>query len=178
MPKNTIKFSGVAEMCAALSGLREEIRASILSKAVDAGAIPIVTAAKRMAPVLSGSLRESITHVVKVNKENGTAYSIIGPDRGYYVNGAALSGAAKKFRGALGADKPANYAHLVEYGHATAKHGSNLRKGVGASNGTVPAKPFLRPAVMMGADAAAEAMAQSIDHSLTNSKALARVVTA
>jgi hypothetical protein len=96
---------------------------------------PTVAAARALAPVgETGGLRRSIGFAVRVYRRGGrSVYGIVGPRRGFGVNGT----------------EPANYAHLVEYGHAIAV-GGRLTRGrriqLGVLAGTVAARPFLRPA--------------------------------
>ena len=179
MARTEIKITGTAELCALLQGLREDMRADMLGRAVDAGAEPILQGAKRMVPVGTGALRNSLTKAVRKDQEKGTAYAIIGPDRAYYQDGQRINGRlGNKFARFIGSSKPANYAHLVEFGHRIAAKGAEsqiLRKArrspgtqdiLGQTSGVVPAKPFMRPAVMAGAAEAADIMAGVIDAEL------------
>jgi hypothetical protein len=134
-------------------------QADILERGVKAACEPILSAAKMFAQrsEQTGALRDSLTiKTVKYsNRGKATAVGLVGPDREYRVNGKKAGKLATLFAATKGqARRPANYAHLVEYGHRIAKGGTLTRKngrgskGTGTEGGFVPAKPFLRPAVI------------------------------
>jgi NaMN:DMB phosphoribosyltransferase len=107
----------------------------VMGDAIAQAVRPIVAAIKARTPVDSGALRRSITATVKRYPNGGKIIGFVGPDRDYYAAGKRLKkGASKK-----GSDRPAMYAHLPEFGH---------RKAGG--EGTVAAKPFMRPGVAAG----------------------------
>lgn len=167
---------GMPALSSALRGLSEDMRSVILADGVKLAVKPIEVAAKRFAKrsERTGALRASITSKVVAYKESGKAVGMVGPDRKYYSKGKAV-----KNLGALFAKKrvrPANYAHLIEWGHVIAKGGKTRpvyhlklentggfsakgrplkrwkRAGVkeeatGKAGGWVHAKPFIRPAV-------------------------------
>lgn len=139
---------GVQNLTRALEALSEDVRAEVLGVAVKKAIEPIKIAAKRFAKrsERTGALRASITTKVVVYKQNGKAVGLVGPDRAYYSRGKKV-----KKLGLLHADaRPANYAHLVEYGHhaVAPRKGSSIRKKTASVTGWVAAKPFIRPAVM------------------------------
>lgn len=172
-----------AALSAALRAISSpETQAEILEKAVKAACQPILVAAKRYAKrsEQTGALRDSLTIKTKsyVNDNRAVAVGMVGPDRKYRVRGKIAGALSVLFAAAKGnARRPADYAHLVEYGHRIAK-GGNLRdkheltlvrtgaysksgrevrrwrrgKIIEAAKGTVaghvPAKPFLRPALV------------------------------
>ena len=103
---------------------------------------PLVEAVRDAAPVnedphgqiegaRAGSLKQSIGVVMRKKKRGRGWLAVVGPVRGMGKGGA----------------EPANYAHLVEYGHrvAHAKTGKLNRKSDAAPHGEVPAHPFMRP---------------------------------
>lgn len=135
-----------AQTSAILESMAEDMRATVLEGGVKALCRPIEIAAKRFAKrsERTGALRESITTKTKAYKKDGKAVGLVGPDKSYYRGGKK----AGKLEALLGADRPANYAHLIEYGHhaVAPKKGTTLRKKTATAITWVPAKPFLRPA--------------------------------
>ena len=166
----------MADLSYALIGMAEDMRSVVLVKGVKEAVKPILVAAKRFSKrsERTGALRASLTTKVIGYKNSGKAVGLVGPDRNYYSKGKAVKGlgalfAAKRIR-------PANYAHLVEYGHVIAKGGKvrpvyNIKliktggfsakgkplkrwkrfgikeQAKGTVGGWVPPKPFIRPAV-------------------------------
>lgn len=153
MAKNssTYRRECAAELTAALRQLSHDVRAQVLESGTKAAIRPILTAAKRFAKrsERTGALRESLTTKVKVYAANGKAVGLVGPDRNYYRRGKRVSKNVASF---VGADRPANYAHLIEFGHMAVKprKGTSLRKKTAelGKKSWVPPKPFIRPAVL------------------------------
>lgn len=147
---------GIDAHSRALRALSADLRGKILGKAVGEAIAPVLVAAKRFAKrsVRTGALRNSLTSKVVVY-DSGVAVGLVGPNKAYYSGGKRISKLTAAVRGQ--ADRPANYAHLVEFGHyqvAGNSAGKTLkrkgrRKASLARSGKkwVPAKPFLRPAV-------------------------------
>lgn len=145
---------GLGELSAALQGIPRDLRTQVLAVAVKKAAAPVVRAAKQFAQRSrrTGALQKSITSTVRKYKNDGVAVAVIGPDKAYYGDGKRL----KKGADRTGADKPANYAHLVEFGHlsragtgtnvATAK-GTSRRKGTFEAQSFILPQPFMRPAL-------------------------------
>lgn len=160
-------LSNFDEMRALCAGLPAAMEARVMSDALGVAAKPIVAAAKAKAPVRSGALRRSIIAVVRRYPKAGKVLAIIGPDKNYYQGGKRVkSGQAK-----TGMDRPANYAHLVEFGHysaaATGKSvaatkGTTRRKGNFAEASFVRAQPFLRPAVASAGGQATRELARGV----------------
>lgn len=159
LPNNSATYKhvlGADSLSAALRALPLDMQARTLASAVKEVCIPIEIAAKRFAKrsKRTGALSNSITHKIVVYPKTGKAVGLVGPDRNYYIQGRRLSAKGGKLGALYGADRPANYAHLVEYGHRIAKGGALTRldgkgkKGKGTVGGFVPAKPFIRPAVI------------------------------
>lgn len=142
---------GTAALSSALLGLGEAMRATILEAGVKRLCAPVLVAAKRYAKrsERTGALRGSLTVKTINYKASGKAVGLVGPDRAYYRGGKKTG----KLGALFGADRPANYAHLVEFGHHVVApiSGTSRRKknAVPAKNGAtwVPAKPFIRPAL-------------------------------
>lgn len=148
-----LKFvKGIGALSDVLRGLPEEMRGTILVGGVKRAIAPILVSARRYAKrsERTGALRASLTTKTVNYARNGKAVGLVGPDRAYYRRGKK----AGKLGALFGADRPANYAHLVEYGHhavAPIKNTSRRKKtAVPAKTGRswVPAKPFLRPALL------------------------------
>lgn len=141
---------GLGALTAALRALPEDMRQRTLASGVKEALVPIEVAAKRFAKRSeeTGALRDSITHKVVNYPTSGKCVGLVGPDRNYYSHGKKLKGALSRL---LVRDqrRPANYAHLVEYGHVMVAptKGTSRRKGTATTTGFVPAKPFIRPAI-------------------------------
>lgn len=152
MSKTSLSYvTGSEALTSALRAIPADIRTEILARGTKEAIQPIKIAAKRYAKrsEATGALRESITDKVKSYPENAKAVGLVGPDRQYYARGkrvsafgALLSGKARR--------RPANYAHLVENGHVAVapRKGTSRRKGSATVAGWVPARPFIRPAVL------------------------------
>lgn len=174
------KLTGLEEIRATLRQLPEETQRKVMAVAVRKAAKPMVAAAKTYAlrSVRTGALRNSIDVVVKKSR-SGDSYAIVGPARGYFVSGKRL----KKGADARGADQPANYAHLVEFGHHSAAgtgvvlsktRGKSRRKGTLNAVSFVRPKPFMRPAVLTTQEQVAANMAEGVAAGLA--QALKRIV--
>lgn len=162
MARNSIikagRLAGLDDLQAVLQGVPQDLRGRILADGVRAGARPIRDGARRLAPRDTGALAKSIDIVVR--RYRGAAVAVVGPDRSYYRGRKRV----KRGESARGAARPANYAHLVEFGHVAVanRKGTSLRKGTATALGYVPAKPFLRPAVLGAAGAAGDAIHRAV----------------
>lgn len=151
-----------------LKAVPQEVKMRVAASAVGEAAKPFVRAAKAKAPVRTGALRQSITSVIRSYKKSGRVMAIIGPSLDYFQGGKRLKGTSKGGK----VDRPANYAHLVEFGHysrtATGEFGGfakgfKRRKSSGArlaqdARSFILAQPFLRPAIDAGQSAAEAAL--------------------
>jgi hypothetical protein len=141
-------ITGITQLREVLALLPADMAGEILGRATKEAIQPIKVAAKRFAKRSedTGALRASITDKVKVYPQSGKAVGLVGPDRAYYRRGKKVG----KLGALFWSNKPANYAHLVEYGHVAVapKRGTSLRKNTARRVGFVPAKPFIRPAVV------------------------------
>lgn len=168
-------ITGMDSMTAVLQALPREMRANLLAAGVDAAAEPVVKLAKAYAKSSrrTGALVESISHRVKKYPTSAKALAVIGPARGYYRGGKVLAKGSDR----RGSDNPANYAHLVEFGHhvVAPKKNTTRRKGtaVKAKSGAiwVPGKPFLRPAMLSGRSAAEAAMQKALSSGIERVRA-------
>lgn len=148
MPKNNMKFDldikGIAEVVSKMKALSDTKQTDRkLAASMKKAAKPILAVAKSKVPVDEGHLRSSLAMNTKINKRSGNRNVRIGPDDSVYrsfegnVNdegtGSISYTGSKK--------RPANYAHLVEFGHEV----KNKKKG--PVIGQVQRTPFLRPAM-------------------------------
>lgn len=156
----------------ALQSMPVEMRQKGAVDAVTRGAKVIVAKAKALAPKETGALKKSIGQVIR-NRASKVKdpYAVIGARNGQF----ASKGKVKKY--------PANYAHLVEFGHHIVQIGSGTlyddgslnrqtkRKthkskigltGQGTSLMFILGRPFLRPAFAVSVRSASKAMALSI----------------
>lgn len=117
------QFFGTKEMEQVFRAIPERMQNNVMSSAVRGGATVVKNAAKQnlisRGSIRTGLLHRSINTRIKKYREDGTVYAAIGPR--YDVVGTTPDG--KRIR-------PANYAHLVEFGTVNTR-----------------AKPFLRPAI-------------------------------
>lgn len=168
----TRTITGLGNLTLLLRSIPAEVRQTILAEGVAEAAEPIVVAAKIYAARSrdTGALQASLTHVVRNYPANATALAVIGPDKQYYRHGKKVGG-----KNRAGANRPANYAHLVEFGHIAVKPkaGSSRRKKTAEATGIVPAKPFLRPALANSEELAIERLAIGINNGVT--RALGRL---
>lgn len=169
----TVQIHGLAELQRSLDQLPAKIEANVLRGALRAGANVIADEARRLVPVNTGQLRESIRVSVRPFPGGKLVATVKAGGRfKVYASGKAIKGAAYKTAGAGG--KPAYhapfYAHFVEFG--TARHWikpksrkslfiAGLLKELVDHPGARP-KPFMRPAFDTKARAAIEAMADYI----------------
>lgn len=124
-------MQGVKEIRDFLKQFPDEVKSTVLAPMVKAGGGVLLGFARAFAPQDEGDLLLSLDQVVRQKPKAGTAVSVIGPRRDYIRDGK----------------RPANTAHLPEYGFV-------------ARNGRfVPPKPYMRPAMQVGAAPAAVAMA-------------------
>jgi hypothetical protein len=141
--------TGASELTDALRQISDAVRSDVLAAGLREVVKPVLISAKRYArrSERTGALQESLTTKVINYPSNGKAVGLVGPDKSYYRKGKKVSRNVASF---AGADRPANYAHLIEYGHRAVapKKGATIRKKTAKVSGWVPAKPFLRPAVL------------------------------
>jgi HK97 gp10 family phage protein len=154
MSKNSafVKYDleGMGQLIQRLDKLPLVIASQVLGVMVKEGAKPVVRNIKRLAPVDKGNLKKSITAVVRRRPKRGTAVAVVGPSTERFANGKRL----KKGADARGSDRPANYAHLPEFGF------------VGRDGKQVPASPYMRPGTSSSKGEAAEKMAASFSKGL------------
>ena len=98
-----------------------------------------------------------------------TAAAIIGPNKQYYVAGVVVRG-AKRARAvaAKAANRPVNYAHLVEFGHVAVKpkKGTSRKKKNATVTGNVAPKPFMRPGLIQATPMAEAILGREVENAL------------
>lgn len=151
----TVAFRGFDEIHALLREMPAAVRADIMEGALVKASRPIQRAMVSMAPRRTGALKKSIAIKGLSNKAKGEAAALIGPDRNYYASGRRV----KKGEDRRGADKPSNYAHLVEFGHYSGvsserfggfSKGTSLRKKTATARSFIRPQPFMRPGFSAG----------------------------
>jgi HK97 gp10 family phage protein len=169
----TVHIHGLADLQRTLDQIPAKIEANVLRGALRAGANVIADEARRLVPVKTGQLKESIRVSVRPFPGGKLVATVKAGGRfKVYAAGKAIKGASYKTTGASG--KPDYhapfYAHFVEFG--TARHwikpksrkslfiAGLLKELVDHPGGR--AKPFMRPAFDGKARAAIEAMAAYI----------------
>lgn len=165
-------LTGLAGISEVLRVLPQDVQREIMATALDTAARPIERHAKRFAEssVDTGALKDSITHVVRTYRGGLTSVALIGPGKGAYRGGARL----KKGDSFNKADKPHNYAHLVEFGHriVAPKAGTTIRKKTATVlAGFVAARPFMRPAVVAGQAETGETLAAGMAKGIEKTRA-------
>lgn len=109
----SVKIQGVPQLIGKLTKLQKEIN-KVNRKALNRAGTVLLKGVRANVPVDKGDLKESLTKKI-------------------YKGSMVIVGADGSYVGADG-EKPANYDHLVEYGHIS-KDGTQ-----------VPAEPFIRTA--------------------------------
>ena len=89
-------------------------------------ATPMVKKTREGAPVRTGALKKSIGKKGKTYPKTQTAYVVVGPRSNFELNG----------------ERPAWYAHLVEFGHDLVFSSADGKRQAGF----VAPRPFMRPA--------------------------------
>jgi hypothetical protein len=178
MPRKalTLRLENDRDWQVALREIPPELRKTGLRDALRRASRALVNRIKGYVPVdknakPSGTLKKSMGLVVRRSRRrDGDPYAVIGARRGFKRE-VVRNGRAEL------AD-PANYAHLVEYGHAIvhggtlydASRGSSQRKSrvegrtgrgqVGATR--VAAQPFMRPGIQSGRGETLSVLATSL----------------
>lgn len=137
----TVSVSGLIELDKALGELPKATGRNVLRRTLNKAAQPIVDEAKRLVPVSTGALRDSITASTRVKNKTGNAEyaSAMRAGLGKDAARSALLAArrankgqgsfAETFVGPARGGGVIRYAHIVEFG----------------SNDTAP-QPYMRPA--------------------------------
>lgn len=145
-----LKITGLEEIDAAFRALGDprELDRNV-SRSGKKAMRPVLDMARALAPQRTGALKRSLT-ITSRKLKNGNRSIRVGPDTRYYGR-ISKTGAVNLGKMA----RPANYAHLVEFGHhsaaasgisARSARGLSRRKGSFVDRSFVMPKPFLRPA--------------------------------
>jgi hypothetical protein len=179
--KGQFTLTGLTDLSGFLKSLDPKRQVEIIKKCVDEASAPIVSAAKANldgnGSVRTGALKKSLEAIVRTYPNTGTVAAFIGAVRGTYTVATNLKTKRTgpiKLRGNENTTKPvipANYSHLVEYGHRSVHGGGNLtgaregpikghwnsvnkgkslRKGTIHTTSYIAPKPFLMPAFNAG----------------------------
>lgn len=169
--KAQVVLEGAETLHAVLNELPKSVRGEVLAEALKKAVVPIRRHTIAKAPKRTGALKKSITAKVISYPKDGRAVALIGPDRNYYMGGKRV----KKGGDKRGADKPSNYAHLVEFGHYSGTSsagfggfakGTTLRKKTAQARSFILPKPFLRPGLMAGESAANTILAAEVESAM------------
>lgn len=151
-----LTLTGHKSLIRLLNRLPDNLYRQVISGANKKAMAPVLADAKQRAPVETGALRDSLDIKTKLYPKKGVVWTGVGPRKDHSVKVA--SGGGKS-----GVRAPIKYAHLVEEGHRIARKGTTLErkdedvrktaaraaahgKVIAKETGTVPAKPFIRPA--------------------------------
>jgi HK97 gp10 family phage protein len=129
-----INVTGLEAACGALDSLPDDIAKKALRKALDASMVPVLETMGPNIPVETSDLKAHLKATVRINSNTKSGTATIGFGQAGWK------------------------ARLVEYGHREIGHEPN-KTDLGK---TVPAHPFMRPALEQAADAAVQAFADSI----------------
>lgn len=171
-----VVFRGAEELHAILKEMPAAVRADVLEGALGKAALPIQKATAGFAPKRTGALKRSISVKVLSDKSKGSAAALIGPDRNYYSGGNRVAKGGDR----RGADKPSNYAHLVEFGHYSGvssagfggfSKGTSMRKKTATARSFIRPQPFMRPGFAAGAPQAEAILAREIGASIEKTRA-------
>lgn len=148
------RLEGVETALAALGEVARTVRNKVLRKAVNAASRLVLDAARALVPKDTGMLRKSLGVRIQTYRGSGKVVAVIGPRTGYTRtrSGTQQTALGRKIKET--GRNPSKYAHLVEYGHALVRGGKVA--------GSVPAKPFLRPAFETNKGQLAETMSRLI----------------
>lgn len=132
-----IEIKGLNNIVATMKSFTAKEAFKVSRKGLSAGKQTLVHTAKRLAPVDSGALRDSIR--------------------------ASISANAKRERLVIRAgNKEAWYAHLVEYGFMHTSHGRRKVDRTPTSRGFVNGKAFMRNALAMKANRVVDLFSKTV----------------
>lgn len=166
------EYSGdvVRQVQVALEGVKVGVQNTVLRAAIRKACGPLAKAAKQNAPTRKRRAKDGPTGLLK----KSIGFRVVRTKRGVIVG---LVGSRRRFMGYAGKKKrvPANYAHLVEFGHRIAVGGKLLRieqpgkrrrsqanETIVGSSGFVPGRPFMRPAWTAGKRQAQETIRNEV----------------
>ena len=142
--------------------LPKKVAAKLVAPVLKAVAKPVVAAARKKLPSKgqngnTGALRASLGTFMRRQKKSGVRLLVAGARTDTGKKGARTRDRFSRQDSTGQWRIPANYAHLVEFGHRIVTGGSLKRRkilgglltvaGKGKATGTVLPRPFLRPAI-------------------------------
>jgi HK97 gp10 family phage protein len=176
--KVTAQISGFTAAIKSMKELADKIERGGMRESLTKAARPMTARVKSLAPAKragkaatadspgvnpsTGMLKKSIRQKLYTNKQKHLVTIYIGPSRNVEMWVDRFGD------GNITPVRPANYAHLVEFG--TASRGSYGRKGEKVSGGN-PARPFLRPGYAQTKVATHQAYAKLLGEAIDKSAA-------
>ena len=101
MPRVKIDLSGDDAVRRMLEGMRREVAEELIADALEAGAVPVVEEAKRLAPFQTGALRDSLAYSLE-DRSDRLSEGHVGPEGddvfyGMFVEFGTRSSPARPF---------------------------------------------------------------------------------
>lgn len=153
-----VRIDGLKDLDRALGQLSKATARNVLKRALVRAGAPIADAARALAPVADGELRDSIQVSSRVRNDVGKAeYAAVMREGGTRAQaGAALRGARRA--------APGKSFAMVEVGPAQAKTKADAIKRIVQEFGSVrmAARPYMRPAWAMRQDDALALVSDSL----------------
>jgi len=131
------KVENIAEVINSLKAMGVELDSPDLQRMLKAQALPIIQAAKSLAPTESGDLAKSIGFITGKDKDNKTKV-LIGLRKEYYNNYLGV---------------------MFEYGVPT----NRIQSTTGRDTGILEPRPFMRPALDQNAGKVTEGIINGVD---------------
>jgi len=132
-----IQVKGLEQLVQSLKSFTAKEAFRVSRKGLTAGRETLIHTAKRLAPVDSGALRDSIRATISVNAKRESLVIRAG-------------------------NKEAWYAHLVEYGFMHTSHGKRKVDRKPTSRGFVNGKAFMRNTLAMKADTVVDLFSDAV----------------
>lgn len=151
----------IKDLLRKLDKLSARMRGTILRKAITKAGQVVHKAEKATVATDTSLLKKSLGTKVKIYRSGGVAVVMIGPRTGFTTSGRGKN--KRKVQTKLGAQfdaagrKPTHYAHLVEKGTKV-----RISKKTDKSSGRMPAKPFVKPALLRSRAAVQHALQSTI----------------
>lgn len=200
--KGQFILSGLTDLSGFLKSLRPDHQVELITAAVEAASKPILSQARSNVSVRSGALKKSIGAIIRKYPKTGSVAAFIGSRRGSYAIATNIktkkTGPTKLRQGEDSTQRitPANYSHLVEFGHRSVHGGGNLsggregpikghwnsvnknksiRKGTLHETSYIAPKPFLIPAFESGKAFAQQRIMEGLNKALLKECQNARI---
>ena len=143
--KTAVRIDGLENVMAMLAGLRLSTQRKYMRTAVTKAARVVAKAARQFAAKETGALRKSLWYRVYTSKDKTRVGAVVGARRaekrekvfsrktGHRTWSKYKTKFGESLKGAQIGRDPANYAHLIEYGHKIVIGGTTSRNGGGAA---------------------------------------------